>query len=274
MIMDKVSILIVSYNAERFLEKTLKSCLQQTYQNIEILLLDNASSDGTTALAQAVAQQDSRLQVFHSKRNLGPYGGLNFLLEKATGQYIAIQDHDDIWLPEKTEKQVAFLDQHLEYIGCGTLTEYYFESQELFVCPSNSLDTLFVDHTSLLFRNKGFRYEAQHILADELFERKTLSKHGKLACLQSPLTIHRIKRDGGNLSSSRIRLKKSILRDYFSLHGYSFGSFKYLLITLIGPFFGEKVVWFVRRNLTLRDAEWQTKDEFQARHPDVDFYVA
>lgn len=271
--LEKVSILLVSYNAKEYIEKTIKSCLDQSYKNIEVLLLDNNSQDETVFLAQKIAQKDSRLKVFSSQKNLGPYHGLNFLLEKAQGQYIAIQDHDDIWLVEKIAKQITFLQNNKEYIACGTLTEYYFESRELFICPKKNLDTDFVDHTSLVFRNNGFRYVGGHILADEHFERKILTKEGKIACLQESLNIHRIKRGGGNLSSSRMSLKKKVLLDYFSVHGYSMQSLLYLLVTLLTPYMSDRILWWIRKNITLKKARWTDAEVFQREYPAVDFRI-
>jgi glycosyltransferase involved in cell wall biosynthesis len=271
---EKVSILIVSYNAKDYIEKTLKSCLNQSYQNIEVLLLDNNSQDETVFLADKMAQKDSRLNIISSEKNLGPYHGLNFLLEKATGQYIAIQDHDDIWLPEKIEKQIDFLSLHKDYIACGTLTEYYFESREFFICPEKKFDTNFVDHTSLVFRNNGFRYVGDHTLADEQFEKKILAQKGKIACLQESLTIHRIKRGGGNLSFSRIKLKKKSLIDYLDIYGYSVRSIASFFGLLLMPRVDERLLWWIRKNITLKRARWQSTKEFQQSNPGIEFFIS
>src|SRR5680860_1452252 len=100
----KVSVLICTYNAQKYIETTLQSILDQSYTTLEILILDNNSTDHTLDILQKFT--DKRIQIFPSKKNLGPFGGLNFLLEKSIGEYVAIQDHDDIWHPEKIEKQI------------------------------------------------------------------------------------------------------------------------------------------------------------------------
>ena len=110
----KVSILLCSYNAELYVRDTLQSLLNQTYVNIEILILDNNSKDTTVEIIKSY--KDTRIHLYPSEKNLGPYGGLNFLLEKAIGNYIAIQDHDDIWHSEKIKKQINFLEQHKKFI--------------------------------------------------------------------------------------------------------------------------------------------------------------
>ena len=125
------------------------------------------------------------------------------------------------------------------------------------------------DHTSLVFRNKGFRYDVKHTLADEFFEKKTLLKEGKICCLQEPLTVHRIKKGGGNLSSSRFTLSLKSMADFFSVNAINVRSFFYLIDLFFGKFLSEGVVWLVRRKITLRNAEWISLEEFQKRFPEV-----
>jgi glycosyltransferase involved in cell wall biosynthesis len=262
-----VSILVVSYNAEKYIEKTLRSCLVQTYPDFEILVLDNASNDRTVELIRNL--NDSRIILFEGRDNIGPYAGLNFLLDKANGEYIAIQDHDDIWLPEKLGKQIEFLKNNPEFIACGTNTFYYFEKRKILILNEKPEVADFVDHTSLVFRNKEFRYDSEHTLADEFFEKKTLSKAGKIGCDKNPLTIHRIKGDGTNLSSSRFSLSRKHLRDFFSVNAISFASFLYLFDLMSREFFPEKLLWFLRKKITLRNAKWTPLETFQKQFPET-----
>jgi len=262
-----VSILVVSYNDEKYIEKTLRSCLAQSYPDFEILILDNASSDCTVGIIRGV--DDFRITLFEGKENIGPYAGLNFLLEKANGEYVAIQDHDDVWLPEKLSKQVGFLKNNQEFIACGTNTFYYFEKKKTLILNAKPEVVNFVDHTSLVFRNKGFRYDPEHTLADEFFEKETLSKSGKIWCIQNPLTIHRIKGDGTNLSSSRFSLSRRHLRDFFSVNPISLASFLYLFDLMSREFFPEDLLWFLRKKITLRNAEWTSLETFQKQFPET-----
>ncbi len=262
-----VSILVVSYNAERYIEKTLRSCLVQTYPNFEVLVLDNASTDGTVGIIKSI--NDSRTVLYEGKENVGPYAGLNFLLDRARGEYVAIQDHDDIWFPEKTAKQIDFLKNNDDSIACGTSTFCYFEGKGVLILNKKSLYTNFVDHTSLVFRNKGFRYDINHTLADEYFEKKTLLREGKICCLQEPLTVHRIKKCGGNLSSSRFNLSFKSVTDFFSVNSINAQSFLYLIDLLFRKFLPESIVWFVRKKITMRNATWISLEEFRKRFPEI-----
>lgn len=262
-----VSILVVSYNAEQYIEKTLKSCLDQTYVDFEILILDNASNDKTTEIIKNL--NDSRITLFEGRENIGPYAGLNFLLDRAQGEYVAIQDHDDIWYPEKITKQVTFLEENKTCIACGTWMFFYFESKEVLILNKKPEDTDFVDHTTLFFRNRGFRYKPEHVLADEYFEKKILARNGKIVCLQEPLVVHRIKKEGGNLSSSRFSISHKNIRDFFSANGMNVQSFKYLFYLITFRFLSEKSLWWLRKNITLRNAQWMSLEKFQKQFPEI-----
>jgi glycosyltransferase involved in cell wall biosynthesis len=264
-----VSILIVTYNAEAFIEATLKSCITQSYSNTEILILDNGSCDATLAKVEAVKKATAvkHVTVYPLKENVGPYAGLNYLLDRAKGDYVAIQDHDDIWLPGKLAQQVAFLEGHKAYSGCGTATYYYFEERSMLICNNRPGDADFVDHTSLLFRNSGVRYLADHSLADAHFEKRILAEQGKLYCLEEPLTVHRIRQDQKNLSASRFKMTKKQMADYTDLHGR--GNVADLLNFVLTSRLPKPLLWWIRRHITLRSATWVSVAVFKKQYGNV-----
>ncbi len=268
---DFVSILIVSYNAERYIHKTIESCLNQTYKNIEVLLLDNNSKDKTVEISRKIQREDNRLKIFVGKTNLGPYNGLNFLLDKAQGKYIAIQDHDDIWYPEKIMKQINFLKKNNKYIACGTNTYYYYESKKIMVLNSYSLVTNFVDHTSLVFRNKMFRYNTNFLLADEHFEKKILAYAGKIGCIQTTLTIHRIKEDGTNLSSYRFRINLKNIMEYFFINGFNISSINNLLFMMFIKIVPESIIWKMKNVIASTKGTSISLSDFVSKNPKIDF---
>ncbi|MFP5270928.1 glycosyltransferase family 2 protein [Coleofasciculus sp.] len=100
-----VSVIIPAYNAEAFIEKTLKSVLSQTYQNLEVLVVDDGSQDRTPEIIKSIAQQDKRVVLLQQK-NAGVAAARNLGIEKSQGEFIAPIDADDIWYPENIEKQV------------------------------------------------------------------------------------------------------------------------------------------------------------------------
>ena len=100
-----VSVIIPAYNAEAFIEATLASVLTQTYTNIEVLVVDDGSRDRTAEIVQAVAEQDSRVSLLRSS-NQGVAAARNLAIDNSGGEYIAPLDADDIWYPQKLDKQV------------------------------------------------------------------------------------------------------------------------------------------------------------------------
>ena len=100
-----VSVIIPAYNAEAFIEATLASVLTQTYTNIEVLVVDDGSRDRTAEIVQAVAEQDSRISLLRSS-NQGVAAARNLAIDNSCGEYIAPLDADDIWYPQKLDKQV------------------------------------------------------------------------------------------------------------------------------------------------------------------------
>jgi len=105
-----VSVIIPAYNAEAFIEKTLNSVLSQTYQNLEVLVVDDGSQDRTPEIIKSIAQHDKRVIVLHQK-NAGVAAARNLGIETSQGEFIAPIDADDIWYPENLEKQVqCFLE--------------------------------------------------------------------------------------------------------------------------------------------------------------------
>ncbi|AKG22684.1 glycosyltransferase family 2 protein [Calothrix sp. 336/3] len=105
--MKKVSVIIPVYGVEKYIAQTLESVLAQTYENLEILIINDESPDRSIEICQQYT--DSRIKIIHQK-NRGLAGARNTGIRHATGEYLAFLDGDDLWLPEKIAQQV----QHLE----------------------------------------------------------------------------------------------------------------------------------------------------------------
>jgi len=218
-----VSVIISAYNAEKFLIPTLKSVLQQTYKNIEVLIFDDASRDNTYGLRKKIT--DDRIKRFRSEKNLGPYKGLNYLLDKAQGEYIAIQDHDDIWHSEKLEKQIDFLQKNKKYIWCGTKTLMYYESDKKWFEYFLWKETYYTLHPSLVFRNQWQRYPEDKIyMNDAYFQKKILCRWKKLIYnIDEVLTMHRVKSGAKNYSYKWFQYSIATLRTIYDLHPLLYG---------------------------------------------------
>ena len=118
----KVSVIIPSYNGERYIAETVGSVLGQTLCDIELVVIDDGSTDGTRAILHGIAATDSRLRLVE-KANEGLVPTLNRGIAEARGAYIARLDHDDLAYPPRLERQAAFLDAHPDFIGVGCLIE-------------------------------------------------------------------------------------------------------------------------------------------------------
>ena len=105
--MSKVSILVAAFNAAPFLEKCLASLVGQTHADLEILCVDDASTDDTPAILDRWALRDTRVQVTHLAENGGQAHARNVGLQKATGQFVCMVDSDDWLSPDALEKAVA-----------------------------------------------------------------------------------------------------------------------------------------------------------------------
>jgi glycosyltransferase involved in cell wall biosynthesis len=111
-----VSVIIPAYNAEAFIERTLNSVCSQTYQNLEVLVVDDGSSDRTSDIVQQVAAADSRVQLLR-QANSGVAAARNLAIQSASGELIAPIDADDLWYPSNLEKQVACLQTASPPVG-------------------------------------------------------------------------------------------------------------------------------------------------------------
>jgi glycosyltransferase involved in cell wall biosynthesis len=108
--MPRVSVVIASYNHEKYVRAAIESVLAQSFQDFEILVTDDGSSDRTVAEVQVIA--DPRLSLEVLPRNLGATIAINSTILRSTGEYIAILNSDDLFLAGKLERQVRFLDEN------------------------------------------------------------------------------------------------------------------------------------------------------------------
>lgn len=116
---DLVSVVMPAYNTGKYIKDSIESVLVQTYQNWELLIIDDASTDNT---ADVIASfNDSRIKYFKNEKNLGGALSRNRALREAKGKWIAFLDSDDIWLPEKLERQISFMQKN-DY--AFTFTDY------------------------------------------------------------------------------------------------------------------------------------------------------
>ncbi len=128
--MAEVSIITPAHNAENFLPETIDSVLDQTFRDWELIVVDDCSTDRTFEIASAYAAKDPRVRVLRNEVNSGVAATRNRGLEVASGDYIAFVDSDDLWLPEKLEKQLRFMKEKGVVFSYTDYQKYVTETKE------------------------------------------------------------------------------------------------------------------------------------------------
>jgi glycosyltransferase involved in cell wall biosynthesis len=225
----RVSVIIPAYNAEVFLERTLRSAINQTHKAIEILVIDDGSVDGTRAIADRHALADQRIQVI-STENRGVAAARNLGISKATGEYVAFLDADDLWHPTKIEKQLAALHGKPETWAAAYA---YFRSIDAddFVTggtfQAGPSGYIFGRHLSLKYVGNGSSLLVRRKVAQQIggfdpsyaangiggcedldFELRIAEKY-RLACVPEWLVGYRFYE--GNMSSNSDRMARSMI---------------------------------------------------------------
>ena len=108
--MSCVSIIMPCYNSAQFIDEAVCSVINQSYLDWELLICDDESTDGSKQIAEGWAKKDPRIQVLQNRFKKGAPGARNTCLSAAQGRYIAFLDSDDVWLPNKLEAQLRFME--------------------------------------------------------------------------------------------------------------------------------------------------------------------
>ncbi|MES2654539.1 MAG: glycosyltransferase family 2 protein [Bacteroidota bacterium] len=184
----KVTFLIPCYNASKYIVDALNCVVKQTYQNLEIILIDDGSTDNTLTLLQQFAQKDDRIVLIKNEQNLGLIRTLNKGVELATGDYIARFDADDIIGTDRIEKQIEIVNRNstieliTSYVNYITPSGKFHSQAESFYCYTfNSIKFLNLFecplvHAGMLIKSSilknvkyNYKSEFMHIEDHELF---------------------------------------------------------------------------------------------------------
>lgn len=114
--MEKVDILLATYNGEKYLREQINSILNQTYTEFRLLISDDGSTDETRAVLEEYKNKDSRIEVFFQENNLGVVKNFEFLLEKVEAKYYMFSDQDDIWKEGKIEKSLKKIEEGFDLV--------------------------------------------------------------------------------------------------------------------------------------------------------------
>jgi len=131
----KVSVILSSYNQGKYVSDSIKSVLNQTYKDFELLIYDDGSTDDSQEIIKSFA--DDRIKLFLYEKNRGPFEAIKEPLQVASGKYIAIHHSDDVWKETKLEKQVDFLEKNPDYAVCFSQVDFIDETGEIYDLPSD-----------------------------------------------------------------------------------------------------------------------------------------
>jgi len=197
-----VSVLMPVYNAEKFLRSTIQSILDQTLDDFEFLIADDASSDGSVKVIREF--KDSRIKFFSNKNNLGYIKTLNILISMSQGKYLARQDNDDISAKERFELQVCFMEANPQVSLCGTNALVFGERITVTHLPEKNRHLraalLFQNefiHPSVMIRHQTVvdmvqpLYDEKLILAEDYAAWFRISQSHQIANLKRPLLKYR-----------------------------------------------------------------------------------
>jgi glycosyltransferase EpsE len=144
-----ISILLATYNGKKYIEKSIESILNQTFKDFELLIAFNGTTDNSKELI--LKYNDRRIRIFDYGDEKGKSITLNKLLKECKYDWCAIQDDDDIWLPNKIEEQIKYIN---DYDVIGTLISYIDEMDNIIGSPNLSTDTSKIITLSLSGNNQ------------------------------------------------------------------------------------------------------------------------
>jgi glycosyltransferase involved in cell wall biosynthesis len=208
-----VSVVLGTYNGEKYLKKQIDSILQQTYSNIELIVTDDCSTDGTPTILREFADRHENVRVYFNEINLGLVRNFERAVRYAQGEYIAFSDQDDIWLPEKIQRLVdnlgdnmlvycdsAYIDTEDRLIG-KKLSDYriWIKGKNLYAIES---DSLWMAGHAMMFRRELLNMAlpfpcSPHIGHDEWMTYIAMLK-GTISFVPEALVLYR--QHGNNLA--------------------------------------------------------------------------
>jgi glycosyltransferase involved in cell wall biosynthesis len=200
-----VSVIIPTYNRAHLIGRAIKSVLNQTYQDFELIIIDDGSTDNTEDIIRQFQEKDKRIKYKKHDKNKGGSAARNTGIKNSKGKYIAFQDSDDEWLPNKLEKQMKIFKKESPNLGIVYTGFYRIKDSEKEYIPSHEIvkkegriyeDLLkesFITTQSILVRKECFKKVG---IFDEKLPRLQdwelvirLSKYYDFKCIDEPLLI-------------------------------------------------------------------------------------
>lgn len=208
----RVSVIMPVYNKAPFVREAIDSVLNGSFQDFEIVCVDDASTDSSVAVLSGI--RDVRVRVVELERNLGPAGAANRCLDEARGEYVVRLDADDLAVPDRLAKQVAYMDAHTDVVASGGHLQLFGARDRLWKfplehddCMANLLFGVPVSQGASIMRRSvieqhGLRYDPTwpRVGEDWLFWLR-VSRIGRFGNLDEAMTLYR--RGEQNISHGR-----------------------------------------------------------------------
>jgi teichuronic acid biosynthesis glycosyltransferase TuaG len=224
-----VSIIMPAFKVERFISDAIRGVLSQSFGDWEMLIVNDCSPDDTARVMRDWASRDSRIRCLQTERNCGPAVARNIALQSARGQYIAFCDSDDIWLPEKLERQLSFMkygDIAFSYTSFRRInSEGSRHGIERSVPPSLSYhqlmkNTAIVTSTVILDRFKVGPFQMPNVGAEDFALWLSILKVGQVAHgFPQALTLYRVRPE--SISANKFRSSQWVWSIYRNSEGLS-----------------------------------------------------
>ncbi len=191
----KVSVIIPTYNRADLLPRAIDSVLNQTYRDLELIIVDDGSTDNTKEIVEKYQKKDERIKYLWEENSGGPARPYNLALKQCQGEFIAFLDSDDVWLPEKLERQINFIEKN-RIMGCMCLVfEYNIDTHKLVgVCSPTLSD--FLAKRELMNHIFPLNEDLKGIADREIYIRIEIAKMEKkiksddIRTLEEPLVIY------------------------------------------------------------------------------------
>ena len=234
-----VSIITPSFNSEKFIAETIQSVQNQSYQNWEMIIVDDSSTDQTVTIVEQLIKNDSRIRLFQLDKNSGAGIAREKALSIANGDYISFLDADDLWKPQKLEKQLQFLKENkvpftFSFYDCidekGNALNRIVEAprnltyHQLFFCN-------YVGNLTGIYEVNFFgkiAISATRKRQDWMVWLTILKKIRKAKPVPESLAFYRIR--DNSLSASKVDLLKHNFAVYRNFHGFSYISSLFIMI--------------------------------------------
>ncbi len=269
--MPEVTALMSVYNGEKYLRDTINSVLNQSFKDFELIIINDGSTDSTLKILEGF--HDNRIKLYNLKENHGVGSALDFGLAKATGKYLAKVDGDDLYSPERFEKQVSFLRKNKDIDVLGSLisffpdneeiasSEMYFNLKNNFEKQINSIITseqikkslywfICLPHTSMMSKTEVIKkvgYDKSMRLGEDYLLLYELNKQGTFMFkLDEVLAYKRVSKvsttvvERDLLFKVTYLIKKDIINSFFLK--------KYMVFIWGASRFGEQVLQILRAN--------------------------